>query len=75
MNEIITKDQMYKAVGPCPLCGNKKPWLNDIPLTAFCWGSEDKPHIEVRRVVPSPFQVYGQTFETQWRKVNGHLVK
>lgn len=41
------------AVGPCPKCGKKeKFWYNDIPLRAFCWGTEDKPHKEWSKRVP-----------------------
>lgn len=75
MSKTISRKSMHKAVGPCPICGKANPWLNDIPLTAFCWGTDDKPHVELRRVVPSPFQIYGEVGSTEWRKANGHKVK
>ncbi len=73
--KIISKESVYKAVGSCPICGKDKPWLNDIPLTAFCWGEEGKEHGEVRRIVPSPFQIYGQVGNTRWRRADGKFVK
>jgi len=45
-------EKINKAVGPCLICGETKHWLNDIPLTAFCWGTEEKPHEEWRKVMP-----------------------
>lgn len=47
-----------KAVGPCPVCGKKKWWYNDVPIAAFCWGTERKPHAEVKRVLKGEFQPY-----------------
>jgi endogenous inhibitor of DNA gyrase (YacG/DUF329 family) len=44
--------KIYEAVGPCPYCGKKKTWLNDVPLRAFCWGTEQKPHREWHKLVP-----------------------
>jgi len=42
-----------KSVGPCPYCGKLEDlWLNDVPLRAFCWGTEDKPHREWHKLVP-----------------------
>ena len=43
------------AVGPCPICNSINHWLNNIPLTAYCWGTEDNPHTEWSKVVPLPF--------------------
>ena len=66
----------HNAVGPCPICGKKDPWLNNIPLTAYCWGSDENPHKEVRRVVPDPAQPYGSVGqETEWRYANNLRVK
>lgn len=48
-----------KAVGPCPYCGKKgHHWYNDVPLRAFCWGTEKKPHREWHKIVPRPLQPY-----------------
>jgi hypothetical protein len=62
---------IFEAVGPCPVCGNPKPWLNDIPLRAFCWGDDHNEHDEWSRIVPNPVQPY-QTEEipenTVWEK-------
>jgi len=50
---------MKKAVGPCPRCGAIKTlWLNDVPLRAFCWGTEEKPHKEWHKIIPRPFNPY-----------------
>jgi hypothetical protein len=40
-------DELNKKIGPCPVCGKKAWWYNDIPLKAFCWGSEENEHEEV----------------------------
>ena len=50
--------RIYKALGPCPVCGKKKWWLNDVPLYGFCWGTDAKPHEEVRKLVPKPHNPY-----------------
>jgi hypothetical protein len=46
------------AAGPCPHCGRVDHWLNDVPLSAFCNGTEAKPHREWQRRVPVPFNPY-----------------
>ena len=56
-----------KAVGNCPICGKVPDWFNDVPLRAFCWGTEDEPHDEASRVVPGDAQPYGRTGETHWK--------
>ena len=38
------------TVGPCPTCGRTEHWFNDIPLRAFCWGTEDAEHPEMSRL-------------------------
>ncbi len=50
--------EIDKAVGACPNCGATKHWYNDVPLKAFCWGTEENPHKEWSKVVPAPFQPY-----------------
>jgi len=47
-----------KATGPCPYCGRKEHWYNDVPLRAFCWGTEKKPHREWHKKVPGKLQPY-----------------
>ncbi|MGG6267130.1 hypothetical protein ACQ4M3_13260 [Leptolyngbya sp. AN03gr2] len=46
------------AAGPCPRCGRLDHWLNNIPLTAYCYGSEENPHEEWSTVIPTPFNPY-----------------
>ena len=53
-----THEDRCKAVGPCPLCGSTDLWFNDVPLKAFCWGSEKKPHKEWSKIVPPPYNPY-----------------
>lgn len=48
------------AVGACPYCGRLDTWLNNVPLTAYCGGSEEHPHKEWEKVVPRPFQPYDE---------------
>lgn len=55
-----------KAVGKCPVCGKHPTWFNDVPLRAFCWGTEAKPHNEMTRIVPSQHQPYGNVGKTKW---------
>jgi len=58
------------AVGPCPVCGKKKHWYNDVPLKAFCWGKkgEEDTHGEASCVVPDPHQPYGSVgTKVRWR--------
>ena len=45
-------EKIYKAVGACPICGRTKLWLNDIPLKAFCWGTEENEHPVWTKKVP-----------------------
>ena len=56
-----------KAVGKCAACGNYPDWFNDVPLRAFCWGTDDNPHEEMSRVVPGKAQPYGKVGETKWQ--------
>lgn len=71
----ISSKQMNRAVGPCLKCGAKEHWYNNVPLTAYCYGSETHPHCEVSKVVPSPYQIYGNTLgPTYWRYSNGRRV-
>jgi hypothetical protein len=46
------------ALGPCPICGNPKWWFNDVPLAGFCWGPEDHPHRQIKRVLKGDMQPY-----------------
>lgn len=74
MTRKITTKQMNKSVGPCPKCGRKEHWFNNVPLTAYCYGPEENPHPEVSRVVPSPFQIYGFVGDSYWRYSNNRRV-
>tara|TARA_Y100000385_G_C13106048_1_gene647910 strand:- start:2845 stop:3048 length:204 start_codon:yes stop_codon:yes gene_type:complete len=56
----------YKHIGPCPVCGATDLWFNDIPLKAFCWGTEENPHPEARKTVPYHEQPYGYAGRTRW---------
>jgi hypothetical protein len=47
-----------KATGPCPYCKKKEHWYNGVPLRAFCWGTEKKPHREWRKLIPGKLQPY-----------------
>ena len=49
---------MDVALGPCPKCGKKKWWFNGVPLSGFCWGTDKKPHDEVRLLVRGKLQPY-----------------
>lgn len=53
-----TTEEFDKAVGPCPYCGKTKHWYNDVPLRAFCWGSEENPHREWKKLVPAKLNPY-----------------
>jgi len=44
----MSTDEMNAILGPCPICKKVKWWYNDLPLRAFCWGSPDDEHKEVR---------------------------
>ena len=60
--------EIREAVGPCPKCGAFEDlWFNNVPMTAYCWGTEDNPHCELVRIVPNPMQIYGQVGKTEWR--------
>lgn len=66
MNDYQTK--IRDSVGPCPKCGAlERLWFNNVPLTAYCWGSEEKPHCELVRIVPSPHQPYAHVIKSEWR--------
>jgi hypothetical protein len=55
-----------KAVGKCPICGKHPDWFNDVPLRAFCWGTDKHPHEEMTRIVPGVAQPYGLGGKTKW---------
>jgi hypothetical protein len=66
MSNTLTIRQ--KAVGKCPKCKKHPTWFNDVPLRAFCWGTDKKPHVEMTRVVPGKAQTYGNGGKTKWIK-------
>ncbi len=47
-----------KAVGKCPKCGRTPTWFNDVPLRAFCNGTDKKEHAEMTCIVPPPTNPY-----------------
>jgi hypothetical protein len=56
---MINKIQNWQeATGPCPLCGQLPTWWNDIPLRAYCDGTEEVPHVAMTVVVPWPESPY-----------------
>ena len=59
-------ERCQESVGTCPVCGRTPVWFNNVPLTAYCWGSETFEHPECRRIVPSPVQPYGEKKRTRW---------
>jgi hypothetical protein len=52
MSDKMIISEMQKAVGHCPHCKKYPKWFNDIPLRAFCWGTEKKEHKEWSKLVP-----------------------
>lgn len=63
-NSRITAAQT--AVGNCPICNKAPGWFNNVPLRAYCWGQPGAEHNEARRIVPSPYQPYGEYNRTRW---------
>ena len=47
-----------EAVGRCPKCQKSPEWFNDVPLRAFCWGTDEQPHDEMTAIVPLPLNPY-----------------
>ena len=52
----LTKFQ--KAVGKCPRCAKIPTWFNNVPLLAYCYGTEEKEHPEMSCIVPPPHNPY-----------------
>ena len=52
----LTKYQ--KAVGRCPKCKQYPTWFNDVPLRAFCYGPDEKPHSGMTIIVPPSANPY-----------------
>jgi hypothetical protein len=42
---------LSELIAPCPKCGRRITWFNDIPLRGFCWGTPDNEHEEHSVVV------------------------
>lgn len=55
---LWNREEAQKAVGKCPHCSQYPTWFNNVPLTAYCWGTEEEPHEEWEKVVPKPYQPY-----------------
>lgn len=64
MSDITPRQE---AVGKCPVCGKVPTWFNDVPLRAFCFGTEDNEHPEASRIVPGPAQPYGKVTRSVWK--------
>jgi len=47
-----------KFVMKCGRCGKEITWFNDVPLTAFCYGTEEKEHACWHKIVPRPHNPY-----------------
>jgi len=47
-----------KSVGKCPYCNQYPFWFNNIPLTAYCYGTKEKPHKEWKKIVPKKYNPY-----------------
>lgn len=56
--KLTLPKKYHLAVGPCPYCNRLDHCVNDIPLTAYCEGSEEEPHKEWEKVIPSPYNPY-----------------
>ncbi len=55
------------SVGRCPFCNKYPEWFNDVPLRAFCWGTDRRPHLEASRVVTGKAQPYGKVTRSKWK--------
>lgn len=58
MKNKIKLTERQKSLGPCPICGSCEWWLNDVPLHGFCWGTEERPHHEIKKLVPKEYNPY-----------------
>lgn len=58
-------------VGPCPRCGIYPNWFNDVPLRAFCWGTDAKPHLQLSRLVTGIAQPYASIQTSFWQVFQG----
>jgi hypothetical protein len=59
-NDVLDSklSRFQKNVGRCPICGEYPTWFNDVPLRAFCWGPDGKPHEEWSKVITGEDQPY-----------------
>jgi hypothetical protein len=62
-----------ESVGPCPICGVLPHWFNNIPLMAYCYGSEGNEHPEATRIITGKAQPYGKITRSVW-KISKELV-
>ena len=51
-----------RFIEKCPHCG-KEVWFNNVPLTAYCWGTEENEHPELAIDIPAPFNPYLPGYE------------
>ena len=56
-----------ESVGNCPICGELPDWFNNIPLMAYCYGSDEKPHAEATRIITGKAQPYGRITRSVWK--------
>lgn len=62
--KLTFPNKYHLTVGSCPYCGRLDTWLNNVPLTAYCGGSEEEPHDEWERVIPPPYNPYLKTYDS-----------
>lgn len=56
---------MKKFVMRCGKCGKVITWYNDVPLRAFCWGTEKREHKEWSKIVPRPHNPYLMPYKSR----------
>ena len=64
-------DPCRSNVGPCPRCGKVPTWFNDVPLRAYCWGTEQDPHLELSRLVTGSAQPYADIKKESFWQTGG----
>jgi hypothetical protein len=42
-------------------------WFNNIPLMAYCFGTQEKPHAEASRIITGKAQPYGRITRSVWK--------
>jgi hypothetical protein len=65
---MIPLNQLHPAqiaVGPCPVCGRLDLWLNNVPLTAYCFGNDRQEHKEWSKQIPGPYNPYLTSYDAK----------